>query len=396
MSLNLTPSTAAKLARLVYRIEKANYTEDDLAPFKKDWEFDLGAGSSRIAGVSGTARLIKSTSGFCSVAQGRNHYNGHLLILARGTNNAFDWATDLTIGCNRTNSGYLVHSGFNETFKSLLNLGLRSAVAPYLGMIFKVHVVGHSLGGALATLIAEWIHAQTGGSASVSLYTFGSPRVGLEPYSKHMESLLGTENIFRVYHQQDPVTWIPVWPFIHIPQTSYYRLGGAGSTFISPSAHFMETSYERIIETQYRNCNWQQLEDRAWTPPTQRAIEAWLRSDGVVSFCANTLGLLTAAIAWVFEKVCKALSIAIQLCLSGAITSLDLLAQLLENGMKSGGEAVGTNVKQLVKKIYQFNGRPVPADENINKVTIQLSFEEMQAKLNREVNSALMQAERRL
>ena len=66
------------------------------------------------------------------------------------------------------------HVGFNKTFNS---------IKPTLETYFNknttgpVHCVGHSLGGALATLTANWLHNKQGGRP-ISLYTFGAPRVG--------------------------------------------------------------------------------------------------------------------------------------------------------------------------------------------------------------------------
>ena len=76
-----------------------------------------------------------------------------------------------------------------------------------------VHIVGHSLGGALATLSADWIKAEY--SLPVKLYTFGSPRVGLDNFSRAATSRI--DKIYRCTHGADPVTKVPLWPFSHAP-----------------------------------------------------------------------------------------------------------------------------------------------------------------------------------
>ena len=69
----------------------------------------------------------------------------------------------------------------------------------------------HSLGGALATLGANWIKAQY--KVPVKLYTFGSPRVGHNPFAIQSETSLN--GIYRAVHRSDPVPMVPVWPFVH-------------------------------------------------------------------------------------------------------------------------------------------------------------------------------------
>ena len=49
--------------------------------------------------------------------------------------------------------------------------------------------VGHSLGGALATVCAVWAPEQYP-LAPVSLYTFGQPRVGNDEFVSHLNSVV--------------------------------------------------------------------------------------------------------------------------------------------------------------------------------------------------------------
>ncbi|CUS08200.1 unnamed protein product, partial [Tuber aestivum] len=88
-----------------------------------------------------------------------------------------------------------VHSGFHEAMQEAL-----PAVSKSLDELrrrnpeYTVVAVGHSLGGAIATLMAEEIRR---GGVEVDLYTFGAPRVGNEALSAFI-SKSGTN--FRVTH----------------------------------------------------------------------------------------------------------------------------------------------------------------------------------------------------
>src|SRR5262249_17886627 len=78
-----------------------------------------------------------------------------------------------------------------------------------------IHCVGHSLGGAVANLVAYYLKSSY--ANDVKLYTFGAPRVGTYfGLPKALEKKLGESNIYRVSHQLDPITMIPTFPFLHV------------------------------------------------------------------------------------------------------------------------------------------------------------------------------------
>lgn len=109
------------------------------------------------------------------------------IVAIRGTANADNWLTDARVLPARSCGGYLAHKGFVEAFRELCNGGI-----PLAG--FDI-ATGHSLGGALATQLAE--------RAKCKLVTFGSPRVywrfGRAPVLDHT----------RVVRDDDPVPMVP-------------------------------------------------------------------------------------------------------------------------------------------------------------------------------------------
>ncbi|MCP4338671.1 MAG: hypothetical protein GY799_07215 [Desulfobulbaceae bacterium] len=70
-----------------------------------------------------------------------------------------------------------------------------------------IHCIGHSLGGAVATLAAHWVKRTT--YKYVELYTFGAPKPGFEGFAKSFTTLLEQKNVHRVYHSTDPVPMVP-------------------------------------------------------------------------------------------------------------------------------------------------------------------------------------------
>lgn len=78
---------------------------------------------------------------------------------------------------------------------------------------------GHSLGGALAVLCAQWISADYCPWARVFCVTFGAPRVGNDHFvNKYHESLPVTRH-FRVQNHRDPVPKMPSQGnYVHVGQ----------------------------------------------------------------------------------------------------------------------------------------------------------------------------------
>lgn len=101
--------------------------------------------------------------------------------------------------------GCWVHFGFlfaYEEIASSVNTSLTSAIKLFPS--YKITVTGHSLGGAVATLLGMYIR-DAGYGADV--YTYGSPRVGnqaLARYITHQSS-----NNYRVTHLGDAVARLP-------------------------------------------------------------------------------------------------------------------------------------------------------------------------------------------
>src|SRR5690625_5856226 len=79
---------------------------------------------------------------------------------------------------------------------------IREFLAKHGSATGTVHCIGHSLGGAIANLAADWIKKTRGGA--VRLYTFGAPRVGTSWFARSMGGRVQEKYIHRVYHKTDP------------------------------------------------------------------------------------------------------------------------------------------------------------------------------------------------
>lgn len=131
------------------------------------------------------------------------HDDRMVLIVARGTQEFADWVRDVnaTQVPNEAGEGQ-AHHGFHEAFKAVKNF-----VVPYLRDFRrsnqKIVVCGHSLGGAIALLMAEWLRNNL--SEDVLLYTYGSPRAGDEGFVKGASALTH----HRIVNHNDLIPTVP-------------------------------------------------------------------------------------------------------------------------------------------------------------------------------------------
>ncbi|MDA0382186.1 lipase family protein [Vibrio owensii] len=228
---DISPKQASYLASAAYAIK--NNLEDLEVPLSLRNDFSF---KNMVTGTSG-GFFFRPETGFALLGKGKSQRHKNDLVLAfRGTAGLADGITDLTCSGKGTGTGEIVHSGFQTTFYSMkkgLTRFLRDN--PVMGN-GTIHCVGHSLGGALATLAANWISASPEFKGKVNLYTFGSPRVGMKSFSVNSSSRISSH--FRCVNGADPVTKAPVWPFYHVPYDgSEYILNRAQG--LLPSAHFM-------------------------------------------------------------------------------------------------------------------------------------------------------------
>ena len=149
---------------------------------------------------------------------------GELVAVIRGTDSILEWIDDAQfyfVYNPIAGSRGFTEEGFSAIYQSL-RLGKSTssqsvvkAIAGYVktGTAKSVTVTGHSLGGALATLLAlDVVHNST--EKTPVLYTFASPRVGEELFASDFNEQVPTK--YRVYNSTDVVPYIPLWPYVSV------------------------------------------------------------------------------------------------------------------------------------------------------------------------------------
>ncbi|EWC43896.1 hypothetical protein DRE_01248 [Drechslerella stenobrocha 248] len=119
--------------------------------------------------------------------------------------------------------GCWAHAGFLESWKAAAEV-----VVPVVGKLvaqfgehgYRLELVGHSLGGAVAALGALEFR-ERGWECRVT--TFGEPKVGNENLSHYLDALFEPDMYRRITHKSDPVPLLPFakWGFVQ-HRTEYF------------------------------------------------------------------------------------------------------------------------------------------------------------------------------
>ena len=174
---------------------------------------------------------------YTSVVKTDSHPKGVLVLVLRGTmlESAATWTSDLdffytkTKGIgentdhkfgNKASVSWLpkeldVHPGFFKLYEMYQKKVIRlMAESTFIlkNQEFPVIVVGHSLGGALATYAAYDLYAS--GFNVREVWTFGSPRVGSEAFASAYAQAL-SHRTWRIVNNNDKVPHVPHYPMYH-------------------------------------------------------------------------------------------------------------------------------------------------------------------------------------
>jgi hypothetical protein len=366
----LNPEFAAELASNVYLIKDDFSRKGFNLKYKDSFNMEEG---SMVKGKTGGLVVVKKEHVMAFMSVGKGKYKGQAFVAIKGTASLYDALTDLNAGVRSSHTGFSVHQGFYYAFNSIL-FELRQFMSGLKG-VSVVHCIGHSLGGAIATLAADWIKANSAVS-TVKLYTFGSPRVGLENFTAKCTSRLVANNIYRVYHRTDPVPMVPTWPFFHVPNTELGYLVES-SVSIKPWEYHLMKHYIRSAKNAG---SWNSMARNRPVGHMDSAIERWLKSDGVISYAASTLDILNAAFMYVIKKVINLSGIAIVVGAAGTLTLLDRMAMFMAKAVKVSKD-ISIWVYHLVKKMAALIGIKIKKDVDLTVTFIRTIFIRLHRKI---------------
>ncbi|KAJ1953066.1 hypothetical protein GGI12_006096, partial [Dipsacomyces acuminosporus] len=173
--------------------------------------------------VSGT------TPSFGFVAH--KHDTKEIIVSWRGSTILMDWIQDFNfvpVPWPQQIAGSKVHTGFLQTYRTAASK-IKSVVAGLAQKYpdYKIKLVGHSLGGAQAHVMAADLALEHPEWASrMELWTFGSPRVGNAEFASWLAQQ--PFPIYRVVFKGDLVPRVPLQEmgFMHVAQEVWYTPSG--------------------------------------------------------------------------------------------------------------------------------------------------------------------------
>ena len=362
----LTPTQIFELVDVAYQTKKQNLQNlaisIQLLP-----ETRLNTNSIRLLhGQSGA--IFAEDSGFGFVAAGTGSRSNELVLATRGTASLADLTTDLNFSSTRGPSGHLVHYGFNQTFKSYV-----TQMAGFIEQATQgrrptaIHCMGHSLGGALANLNAAAL-AELG--HNVYLYTLASPRVGMLSFAQHLSNKVKPAQIYRVAHPADPVTMVPVFPFMHAPNGMGHIYLEAGGVKVNPFNHTLSTGYTSMNAKSWKQLRTNSLANRGIH---QRKTESLLdqvgngsllsleNTGGGAMFSYSLFNAITLSLDAILRKVGVNSLITVANFNTGAFTMLDQLCEILAR-VALFNKQTHLLVLSVVKEMLSFLGRKAYAD----------------------------------
>lgn len=337
---------------------------------------------NRFAGKSG-GYFIRQLSGFGYISEGEGSRSGEILVVTRGTKVFADVYSDAHAGFRRGPGGLPVHLGFQRIWDSFAN-----EIKEFMQSRNPTHIhcVGHSLGGALATLNADYFASL---KLPVSLYTFGSPRVGARPFSENLTGLVGAENIYRVAHSTDPVTMVPAFPFLHAPiGGKNYTIPKSGMIWFN--AHFMQSyvnsiegkSWASLVNTR-QTADWSDVVARAWLDAVKGG------SGGIAMYSAASLSVIAQALRWLIRKAMGLGLDFMSLEFSEAFTAADYMANLLGRAADISSE-VADDTLTIMNAVLQFLGRTAAGVKEVTAQFIRWVFDLLVGTLHSMASRALM------
>lgn len=144
-------------------------------------------------------KIIKNGNDFALVLK----YHNMMFVSIRGTDDSSDILANINFIPKKTDMGW-VHSGFFNAARDLEN-PIFDAICKLGGQRLYTYICGHSLGGAIATIIA--IKLKQMSFKIKGVFTFGAPRTGKGSFRKCFRKHIDLCRQFAF--TRDPVPKVP-------------------------------------------------------------------------------------------------------------------------------------------------------------------------------------------
>lgn len=191
--------------------------------------------------------------------------SGDLVFVFRGSSSVKDFLVDARIfktSAPDLGNSVAVHAGFYKQYTEVIfdvmasiysrvrknqvlyeDENNRNSMIPQINVVF----IGHSLGGALASLCCLMAKKSLGSKIFAECHTFGSPRVGNSEFAKLFDTLVDKSE--RIVNHHDVVTMFPKFLYYHVKgeKKLSYKQESWSDYFGNIQDHYLE-SYEKSLQ----------------------------------------------------------------------------------------------------------------------------------------------------
>ncbi|UII73412.1 lipase family protein [Pseudomonas sp. HN11] len=155
------------------------------------------------------------------------HHDDVILIAVRGTASGADGLRDANAHQVTFADGVgKAHEGFYQAYRAMREFVMRYLDQFHIGQ--RIIICGHSLGGAIALLLAEGLRRAPEGPYSILLYTYGAPRAADSEFTRAASPLVH----HRIVNHNDPVPSVPA-PWMNT--TAKLWIPGVVTLFSAPA-----------------------------------------------------------------------------------------------------------------------------------------------------------------
>ncbi|MGN0922548.1 MAG: lipase family protein, partial [Cellvibrio sp.] len=329
--MEISARTAVTMATRVYQLNEAATPETIVALINRDVGGGLQLPSSTLKGQYGVGALkVRSHGGLFII--GKDKYKGDAFLIFRGTQLLIDWFSNANIATCSTSSGQ-VHAGFYKAMSSMKGQ-IREFVQEALKSgVVRFHCIGHSLGGAIATLCADWL--KTIFKFTPYVYTFGAPRPGLITFANHVSSAIPENHLYRVYHSGDVVPLVAPWPFVHAPNSSRAARIEYGGFTPNTASHKIER-YVTSVSDSEGSKPWDVLVVSNERALSGKALEDWILGPAdstATGLTTSFIEKISAGVRHLMLNVLKGVLGGLTRGISSAFTWYDFVAIVFKKGL---------------------------------------------------------------
>lgn len=144
---------------------------------------------------------------------------------------------------------------------------------------------------------------------------------------------------------------------------------------------------KHYIKSAKKASSWKAIAKNRPLGQLDSAVESWLKSDGILTFTANTMDLLDAALLYVIKKVLNFSGIILVTSAAGTLTLLDRMAMFMSKAAKVASD-VSIWVYHLMKKMAALIGITIKEGMDLTASFIRQIFLSLHRKLANMIWSA--------